>query len=89
MWLATAAAVDGSGPVGPAAVSEGLSRWHRRRVHRFDLSRVLCNDPRVTVEMLLGMCNSIYHWYDPAGRIGPQQLADQVLGMIFSGLRPR
>jgi AcrR family transcriptional regulator len=46
-------------------------------------------DPRVTVEMLFGMCNSIYHWYDPAGRIRPHQLADLVLGMIFSGLRPR
>jgi AcrR family transcriptional regulator len=46
-------------------------------------------DPRVTVEMLFGMCNSIYHWYDVSGRIRPQQLADQVLEMVFSGLRPR
>jgi AcrR family transcriptional regulator len=46
-------------------------------------------DPRVTVEMLFGMCNCLYHWYDAAGRIRPQQLADQVLEMVFSGLRPR
>jgi AcrR family transcriptional regulator len=46
-------------------------------------------DARVTVEMLFGMCNSLYHWYDPHGRIRPQALADQVLEMVFSGLRPR
>jgi AcrR family transcriptional regulator len=46
-------------------------------------------DPRVTVEMLFGMCNCLYHWYDAAGRIRPRQLADQVLEMVFSGLRPR
>src|SRR6266851_9211057 len=46
-------------------------------------------DARVTVEMLFGMCNSLYHWYDPNGRIRPQTLADQVLEMVFSGLRPR
>jgi AcrR family transcriptional regulator len=46
-------------------------------------------DPRVTVEMLFGMCNSLYHWYDAGGRIRPQELADQVLEMVFSGLRPR
>ncbi len=46
-------------------------------------------DARVTVELLFGMCNSLYHWYDPNGRIRPQALADQVLEMVFSGLRPR
>jgi AcrR family transcriptional regulator len=46
-------------------------------------------DPRVTVEMLFGMCNCLYHWYDAAGRIRPHQLADQVLEMVFSGLMPR
>jgi AcrR family transcriptional regulator len=44
---------------------------------------------RVTVEMLFGMCNSLYHWYDPNGRIRPRALADQVLEMVFGGLRPR
>jgi AcrR family transcriptional regulator len=46
-------------------------------------------DPRVIVEMLFGMCNCLYHWYDVDGRISPEALADQVLGMVFSGLRPR
>jgi AcrR family transcriptional regulator len=46
-------------------------------------------DPRVAVEMLFGMCNCLYHWYDPIGRIRPQTLADQVLGMVFGGLSPR
>jgi AcrR family transcriptional regulator len=46
-------------------------------------------DPRVTVEMLFGMCNSLYHWYHPDGRIRPHELADQVLEIVFGGLRPR
>ena len=46
-------------------------------------------DPRVTVEMLFGMCNSLYHWYQPDGRIRPRELADEVLEMVFGGLRPR
>ncbi len=35
------------------------------------------------------MCNWLYHWYDAAGRIRPPDLAEQVLEMVFSGLRPR
>jgi AcrR family transcriptional regulator len=46
-------------------------------------------DARITVETMLGMCNWIYHWYNPAGKVKPADLAEQVLEMIFVGLRPR
>src|SRR5207302_1812501 len=39
--------------------------------------------------LLFGMCNSLYHWYQPDGRIRPRELADEVLEMVFGGLRPR
>src|SRR5919197_5269287 len=32
-------------------------------------------DSRVVVESLLGMCNWLYHWYQPSGRISPDELA--------------
>ena len=44
-------------------------------------------DGRVVVESLLGMCNWLYHWYQPSGRIGPEQLADQVADLALRGLR--
>jgi TetR/AcrR family transcriptional regulator, cholesterol catabolism regulator len=46
-------------------------------------------DRRVVVESLLGMCNWLYHWYDPAGRIEPERLADQIVDLALGGLRPR
>lgn len=46
-------------------------------------------DGRVVVESLLGMCNWLYHWYDPSGRIKPQRLADQIAELAMAGLRPR
>ena len=46
-------------------------------------------DRRVVVESLLGMCNWLYHWYDPAGRIPPDPLADQIVDLALAGLTPR
>lgn len=46
-------------------------------------------DGGVVVESLLGMCNWLYHWYRPSGRIGPEVLADQVADLALRGLRNR
>lgn len=35
---------------------------------------------------LFGMCNWIYSWYDPAGPVGPEELADTVYGIFLSGM---
>ncbi len=45
-----------------------------------------------TVYALLGMCNWLYHWYDPNGRLKPEELADHYAKMILHGIldaRPR
>ena len=68
------------------AYSTMLAFWLGQLLDSFARPRALGN---VAVEMLFGMCNSLYHWYDPNGRIRPQALADQVLEMVFGGLRPR
>lgn len=36
---------------------------------------------------LLGMCNWIYSWYDPKGRVGPEELA-QMIFLTFTGELP-
>jgi len=41
---------------------------------------------KVVVETLLGMCNWIYHWYDPDGRVKPDALADQVVEMALGAI---
>ena len=43
-------------------------------------------DARVAVESLLGMCNWLYHWYEPAGRVEPEALADQIIDIALNGL---
>ncbi len=35
-------------------------------------------DPKVATLAVLGMCNWIYEWYRPRGRLGPEQLADEL-----------
>ena len=39
-----------------------------------------------TVYALIGMCNWLYHWYDPAGRLKPGQLADHYANILLQGI---
>ncbi len=39
-----------------------------------------------TVYALLGMCNWLYHWYDPNGRLKPDELAGHYADMILNGI---
>ncbi len=36
---------------------------------------------------LFGMCNNIYHWYDPKGRITPQELAEIIHTFFYEGIQ--
>jgi AcrR family transcriptional regulator len=36
---------------------------------------------------LLGMCNWIYSWYNPKGRIDPEQLSDIIITIFTEGVR--
>jgi AcrR family transcriptional regulator len=35
---------------------------------------------------LFGMCNNIYHWYDPRGAVPPKELASVIHGIFYGGL---
>jgi TetR/AcrR family transcriptional regulator, cholesterol catabolism regulator len=43
-------------------------------------------NPKIVVNTVLGMCNWLYQWYDPAGPVSPEELADQVVDIAFCGL---
>ncbi|MHA7294742.1 TetR/AcrR family transcriptional regulator [Arthrobacter sp. HLT1-21] len=43
-------------------------------------------DPRTTTRLLFGTINSIVEWYKPGGAVSPEQLADDVISMLFDGL---
>lgn len=43
-------------------------------------------DPRTTTRLLFGTINSIVEWYRPGGPISPDQLANDIISMVFDGL---
>lgn len=43
-------------------------------------------DPATTARLIFGTINSVLEWYQPAGRLSAEELADDVVLMIFSGL---
>lgn len=45
-------------------------------------------DPHVASYALFGMMNWIYNWYDPAGPVTPETLAEQFARLFLSGLTP-
>ena len=44
-------------------------------------------DPRTTTLALFGMCNWAYRWYSPGGRLGPDEVADQLFTVFLDGVR--
>ena len=46
-------------------------------------------DPRTTTRLLFGTINSVVEWYKPGGPISPEQLADDVISIMFDGLHAR
>lgn len=43
-------------------------------------------DARVTALAVFGMCNWAYQWYDPAGPLRPQELAERFADLLFVGM---
>lgn len=35
---------------------------------------------------IIGMCNWLYHWYKPEGRLKPEEIADLYADVIFKGI---
>jgi AcrR family transcriptional regulator len=46
-------------------------------------------DPRTVTRLVFGTVNSIVEWYRPGGPLSPEQLADNVITMVFKGLQSR
>ena len=46
-------------------------------------------DPTVAAFSLIGMISRVYKWYDPKGRIGAEELAEQTIQLFFRGLEGR
>ncbi|MDQ4501636.1 TetR/AcrR family transcriptional regulator [Sinomonas sp. ASV322] len=44
-------------------------------------------DPRTVSRLLFGTINSIVEWYRPGGSLTPAKLADDVVAVLFDGLR--
>jgi AcrR family transcriptional regulator len=45
-------------------------------------------DPRLTARFIFGLVNSLTEWWQP-DRTGPAQMADEVVAVLFGGLRSR
>jgi AcrR family transcriptional regulator len=46
-------------------------------------------DLTVATFALIGMINWLYHWYNPAKGLTLEQIADQIINILFGGLLPR
>ena len=46
-------------------------------------------DPAIATRLVFGMINSLVEWYRPTGPEGAADLADDVLALVFDGLRRR
>jgi AcrR family transcriptional regulator len=44
-------------------------------------------DTRVVMLGTIGMCNYLFRWYRPNGRLTPDQLADELIEMVMQGVR--
>lgn len=45
--------------------------------------------PGIAIKLLFGMTNWVYHWYDPAGWVTPEQLGDQIASMARRSIEAR
>lgn len=77
-----------------ALTGEGQRRVHAIKRRYVDLLEGLLKeaapeeppvDRSATAYLLFGMMNWIYNWYDPAGEIDPQRLADLIARIFLGG----
>ncbi len=43
-------------------------------------------DPRISALGMIGMCNYLFRWYRPDGRLEPEQIADDLTDMLLHGV---
>jgi len=44
-------------------------------------------DTRIVMVGMIGMCNYLFRWYRPDGRLTPDQVADELIEMVMQGVR--
>jgi TetR/AcrR family transcriptional regulator, cholesterol catabolism regulator len=44
-------------------------------------------DTRIVMLGMIGMCNYLFRWYRPDGRLTPDQIADALIEMVMQGVR--
>jgi AcrR family transcriptional regulator len=44
-------------------------------------------DTRIVALGMIGMCNYLFRWYRPDGRLMPDQIADELIEMVMQGVR--
>ena len=44
-------------------------------------------DTRIVMLGMIGMCNYLFRWYRPDGRLTPDQIADELIEMLMQGVR--
>jgi TetR/AcrR family transcriptional regulator, cholesterol catabolism regulator len=45
-------------------------------------------DTRIVMLGMIGMCNYLFRWYRPDGRLTPEQVADELIEMVMNGVLP-
>ena len=43
-------------------------------------------DTRIVMLGMIGMCNYLFRWYRPEGRLRPDQIADELISMVMHGV---
>jgi AcrR family transcriptional regulator len=46
-------------------------------------------DTRIVMLGMIGMCNYLFRWYRPEGRLSPEQIADELIEMVMQGVAAR
>ncbi len=46
-------------------------------------------DTRIVMLGMIGMCNYLFRWYRPEGRLTPDQIADELIEMVMQGVSRR
>jgi len=66
---------------------DAYEQWFRRIIAEgIEAGVFRDNDPKFAAILILSVCNWLYNWYDPAGPLSPEEVADRFTDMILEGL---
>jgi AcrR family transcriptional regulator len=70
---------------------------HQRERYASLFHQILCDgiaadefrpmDTRIVMLGMIGMCNYLFRWYRPEGRLTPNEIADELILMVMGGVR--